>query len=117
MPKQHWTTAEQRKWLEDRLTAFLEAQQADTLSDIFFPDLYDSWHKLYPIQPVTPEELEKASGDSDVAKRQKKKKIELVSPIYTHNTRQNDYLRTSKSAFLSGSTIRHVRNRPAVNVA
>ena len=82
MPKQRWTTGEQRIWLEERIPAFLEAQQADTLANVFFPDLYDEWPKLYPTQPPTAEELEKAGGNLEKANKQGKKKMENVSFQY-----------------------------------
>lgn len=82
MPKQRWTTDEQRKWLEKRISVFLEAQQADTLGSVFFPDLYDEWRKLYPTQPPTAEELEKAGGNLEKAKKEGKKKTESVSLLY-----------------------------------
>jgi hypothetical protein len=82
MPKQRWTTNEQRQWLEERIPAFLEAQQADTLGSVFFPDLYDEWRKQHPVQPPSAEELEKAGGNLEKAKKEGKKKTESVSSLY-----------------------------------
>ena len=112
MPKQHWMANEQRKWLKERIPTFLKAQQADTLGSVFFPDLNDNWCKLYPAQPPTAEELEKAGGNLEKVKKQGNKKTESVSLQCIIKDTENLLTYVQKR----GSIILHVQNQQAVNV-
>jgi hypothetical protein len=46
MPKKKWATKEQVEWLEERMAAFVQAQQTKTTGQ-FFTSVYDAWHGTY----------------------------------------------------------------------
>jgi hypothetical protein len=48
--RQSWATAEQEKWLKERLPKYIEAQSAK-LSE-FWPEIWEGWFELWP-EPTT----------------------------------------------------------------
>jgi len=79
MGKRCWMTPDQRKWLEARIPEFVQAQKDKTTSSIFFPGIHGAWQQQWPIEPPTPDEVQHAKGDENVALALKTKATEEVS--------------------------------------
>jgi hypothetical protein len=81
MPKPQWTTKPQSDWLTARLGDFVAAQGTKSKSTMthFFGPVYADWFKAFPSPDPTPEQLEKAKGDMDVAKATITKDTKSVS--------------------------------------
>lgn len=78
MPKKRWTTIEQRAWLEERIPAFIEAQQSKA-TGAFFDDIHTGWQKNWPTEAPTQQELKSANGNAERALAIKQKASEGVS--------------------------------------
>jgi hypothetical protein len=78
MPKKRWTSAEQFSWLEERIPAFIQAQQAK-ITSTFLEDTHQKWQDKWPIEAPTDDELRSARGDVERALAVKHKALEDVS--------------------------------------
>jgi hypothetical protein len=86
MPKKKWATKEQEEWLEERMAAFVQAQQTK-MTGQFFTSVYDAWHGTYPSANPSDKQLA-AAGDAtkakaSIIKKEREVSIYLVSH-YTH---------------------------------
>ena len=77
MARKHWTTPNQRKWLEALLPVFVEAQEKGTVK-AFYPQVYEDWEKEFPYPEPTDAETQKA-GSIEQAKRAQKRTQDNVS--------------------------------------
>jgi hypothetical protein len=66
MGNRHWTTEEQRVWLEARIPAFVQAQQ-DKASGKFIEDTYKVWQEKWPTPAPTEDEIKGAGGSAEKA--------------------------------------------------
>jgi hypothetical protein len=79
MPKPQWTTKPQSDWLTAHLGDFVMAQGKRSTMAHFFGPVYADWFKAFPSPDPTPEQLNEAKGDVDVAKATVMKDIKSVS--------------------------------------
>lgn len=73
----HWTTDEQQAWIEAQAAEFLRSQTAGRVSS-FMSSTTEKWFELFPnTMPaeVSPKELDKAKGNLQKAKVEKKKTV------------------------------------------
>lgn len=77
MTRTQWTTVDQRTWLEGRKSKWLQAHAAGQTRTLR-PKILADWYTAFPLNPPTPEELQKADGDSKKAERQKRRKMDEV---------------------------------------
>jgi len=96
MPKKSWASEEQQTWLLAKLADFRLAQEAKT-TPIFFTDLYEKFHVVWPPAPPNTDEISKADGNEEKAKTAKQKASETVSGLFTiiyrlawHSTHTSD---------------------------
>ena len=82
MTKQHWTTPEQRKWLEGQLTKFIEAQASDSTSS-FYPEVYKGWQEKFGHPTPTAQDIEESNGNEEKAAIKVVKKTEKVLLLKT----------------------------------
>jgi len=82
MPKKSWALEEQQTWLLAQLADFRLAQEAKT-TPIFFTDLYQKFHEVWPPAPPNADEILKADGNEEKAKTVKQKASETVSGLFT----------------------------------
>ncbi|KZT02134.1 uncharacterized protein LAESUDRAFT_618476, partial [Laetiporus sulphureus 93-53] len=61
-----WTSELQKKWLEDKRTAFLNAQETKTTS-AFMSSTSEAWFGKFGIDPPTAKELQQANGSKEAA--------------------------------------------------
>lgn len=78
MTRQKWTTKEQEEWLEERKSAFLEANQRRSAAKDFFPTIVKDFREKWPVMPVTQEEIQKA-GSVELAERFKRERYDKVN--------------------------------------
>jgi hypothetical protein len=78
MGKRRWTTTDQRRWLEERIPAFVKAQDDKTTSSIFFPETHKAWQEEWPVESPTEQEIKDTKGDEAKALAIKTKAIEDV---------------------------------------
>lgn len=86
MTRQQWTDAPQKRWLDARLAAFVDAQQKKTTATAFFPEVHREWHEAFPTPPPTDDEIRKVGGDVEAATAAKRKYWERVG-----HTRYNSF--------------------------
>ena len=77
MTCQKWTTEEQEAWLEQRKSAFLEANQKKNAAKDFFPVVTKEFREKWPVPPVTEQEIIDA-GSVELATRVKQGKYDKV---------------------------------------
>lgn len=80
MPARQWTTDDQLLWLDDRVTAFTDAQKKKTMN-AFFKETHHIWQKKWPTKDPTEQELQRAEGNKERALAVKRKKLEKVSSL------------------------------------
>jgi hypothetical protein len=83
MTKKKWAMKEQEEWLEERMAAFVQAQQTKTTGQ-FFTSVYDAWHEKYPSANPSDKQLASANGDMTkaralVIKKEREVSISLAS--------------------------------------
>lgn len=78
MTRQKWTTKEQEEWLEERKSAFLEANQQRSAAKDYFPTIVKDFREKWPVMPVTQEEIQKA-GSVELAERFKRERYDKVN--------------------------------------
>ena len=81
MTRRKWTTDEQEAWLEQRKSAFIEANQKKTAAKEFFPIVIKEFCEKWPVSPVTQKEIDDA-GSIELATRIKQGKYDKVSTSY-----------------------------------
>lgn len=79
MTRASWADDVQRKWLESRVPAFVEAQQNKSTSTTFFPDTHKAWQEAFPTPEPTEKEIEESKGNRAAAVAKKRKYWEKVS--------------------------------------
>jgi len=77
MTHRKWTTDEQEAWLEQRKSAYLEANQKKMAAKDFFPPVIEEFCQKWPVPPATPEEIVDA-GSIELAMRVKQGKYNKV---------------------------------------
>jgi hypothetical protein len=85
MTRRKWTTEEQEAWLEQRKSAFLEANQKKTAAKDFFPTVTKEFREKWPLPPVTVEEITDA-GSVEFATRVKQRKYDKVYISHSSDT-------------------------------
>ena len=83
MTRKAWTTNTQKEWLEARLAAFREAQNAKTTATVFFPQNQKAFKEKWPIEPLTEKEIADA-GSIEKATANKNKALDSVSNKQTY---------------------------------
>lgn len=78
MGKKQWTTPDQRTWLEALIPAFLHAQR-NSQTKPFLDGTYNKWHKKWPAEVPTEDEVKAAGGDVNRALACNQKNEERVS--------------------------------------
>lgn len=78
MPKKSWASDEQQTWLFAQLAGFRQAQETKT-TPVFFNELYQKFHDVWPLAPPNAEELSKQEGSEEKAITVKLKASEHVS--------------------------------------
>jgi hypothetical protein len=99
MPKKRWTTPEQCAWLEARIPAFVQAQQAKTTS-AFLDDTHHKWQERWPIAEPIGDEVQSAEGDVERARAAKQKALEDVSNLEKCNVQTYAYFSFSAREIL-----------------
>jgi hypothetical protein len=62
MPRRRWTSTEQLNWLQERVSAFSQAQESKDFNP-FFSEVYEAWFKKYPLDQLKAQEKgEKIKG-------------------------------------------------------
>ena len=84
MTRRKWTTDEQEVWLEQRKSAYLEANQKKTAAKDFFPAVVEEFRQKWPVPPVTEEEITDA-GSVELATRVKQGKYDKVGTSRAHS--------------------------------
>jgi hypothetical protein len=82
MPKKTWASDEQQTWLFSQLADFRLAQEAKTTPN-FFTELYEKFHKNWPLADLSANEISEADGNEEKAKTVKQKASETVSGSFT----------------------------------
>ena len=82
MPKKSWASKEQQTWLLAQLADFCQAQETKTTPS-FFSDLYQKFHKQWPLASPNSNEISEADGNDVKAKTLKQKASEHVSDSFT----------------------------------
>ena len=82
MPKKSWASAEQQTWLLAQLPKFRQAQEAKTTPS-FFTELYENFHKEWPLASPNADKISNADGNEEKAKTLKQKASEHVSDSFT----------------------------------
>jgi len=77
MTRRKWTTEEQEGWLQQRKSAFLEANQKKSAAKEFFPVVLKEFHEKWPMPPVTEKEITDA-GSVELAMKAKQGKYDKV---------------------------------------
>lgn len=82
MTRQTWTTDDQKKWLEPRKAAFIEAKQkgATSLKE-FYLGIYKEFREQWPVPTVTESEITLA-GSAELATKDKCDKYDKVCTHY-----------------------------------
>lgn len=89
MPRPQWTTAEQRSWLEDHKSRWLEATAAGETKTIR-SQLIAEWYTAFPFEAPTPAEVEDAGGDSQKAEENKRLKTKAVRHLFSSSKLEAD---------------------------
>jgi len=67
-----WQTAEQKLFIEEHLSSYVQHSADETLKTTFWPNFFDKWFKAWPLPESSPNE----GGDVQQAtKSERKKKI------------------------------------------
>lgn len=82
MTRTPWTTVEQRSWLEERKSRWLEATAAGQTKSLR-PQLLAEWYAAFPLEAPTPKEVQEAGGDDQMVKQLKRQKTDEVRHLLT----------------------------------
>ena len=77
MTRHQWTTPEQLDWLNERVSAFIDAQADKTTTKTFFPQVFKDWGNQWPLPPLTADEIAKFNSAEEAIRKQKSKSDEV----------------------------------------
>ncbi|KJA16797.1 hypothetical protein HYPSUDRAFT_147224 [Hypholoma sublateritium FD-334 SS-4] len=85
MPKK-WVTAEQEKWLRERLPLFVESHRCKTTM-VFYSEVHKEWRKNWPHRNLTNMEITAIDGNVEKAVKEIQSKTEdrVIAWFHNHN--------------------------------
>lgn len=97
MPRQTWTTNDQKEWLEPRKAAFLEAKQKGAISlKEFYKGIHKEFREQWPVPAVTEREITIA-GSAELATKDKRDKYDKVRARYFCHSMQLTKIYTARA--------------------